>query len=271
MESVQKELKFTTNTVEISSGEFQPGEVIRVSDALIVFKENYPGNYIKSDKPINSITEAERYETVFNAWGGKVSKIILSYNISYFEMEDLKQQIFTAFYAGRYLDIFDANRSNGLEGERKGTVQFSTFMYSFIIKRVLGQITKNTRDHCRNAVSYDAPQYGNEETATDILFSKIADTGEISQEDSIIWNVEFEKAKASLRNKFRGKGIVVKKRDSGEMAKMERSYENLLILLESGYTKKEIASIFDYSEASVSLMVKELSSMPEIIRLLSVF
>jgi len=258
------------NTAEISSEEIIPKDIIPVSDAVVIFKEDFPGNYIKYEKNYDQLAEAQRYETVFKAWDGKISKIILSYGFSEFDIEDIKQRIFMEFYARRYLDIFDANRSNGLEGERKGKVQFSTFMYSFIIKRLLGQRTKNLKDHCKNAISYDSTIYDNEDTVADLIFSKVDDMGAKSQEDTILWNIEFEKTKAALHNKFRGKGVVVKKRDSGEMQKMERSYENLLILIEGGYTKKEIALIFDYSEASVALMIKELSAMPEVIHLLGV-
>lgn len=168
------------------------------------------------------------FEDLVSSWSSRVEMIAKKYAFRGEDLEDIKSMIFEQFYAGDYFKIYDPRKS-----------KFSTFMYNFITKRVLQQVSKRTRD----------PLYA----SVPLAIGPVQDPGEIV--------IDLVQAIAPrMEDKVESTEIIQEIRKAlGELP--QRGKRNLLALFDMmilDWPRSAIAEVLDVSEATVCLMIKDL-------------
>jgi len=170
------------------------------------------------------------YEGLVHDWTERIGMLARRYGFRGEEIEDVRGLIILQFFEGQYLNIYDPRMA-----------VFSTFMYNFIQKRLLQQLSKKKRDPVANYV----PLVGSasSEDSSGELFDEMLDIGARRVEDT----VESVQIIREIRERLadlpqRGKRNLVALFD--------------MVLLD--WPRSEIAKELSVSEATVCLMMKDL-------------
>lgn len=168
------------------------------------------------------------YEDLIASWSSRVEMIAKKYGFKGEDLEDIKSLIFMQFFAGNYFKIYDPRKA-----------KFSTFMYNFITKRVLQQVSKRTRD----------PLYA----SVPLAIGPLQDPGEV-----ILDLVQLVAPR--MEDKVESTEIIQEIRKAlGELP--QRGKRNLLALFDMmilDWPRSAMAEVLGVSEATVCLMIKDL-------------
>lgn len=169
------------------------------------------------------------YEQLINDWSGRIEMIARRFGFRGEDLEDIKSMIFMQFFQGDYFHIYDPRKS-----------KFSTFMYNFISRRVLQQVSKRTRDPI---ASYVPLTTGSSEEVTGEMIVELIEVHAPRMEDRVESTEIIQEIRRSL-------------------AKLpQRGKRNLLALFDMmilDWPRSSIAEELGVSEATVCLMIKDL-------------
>lgn len=168
------------------------------------------------------------FQDLVSSWSSRVEMIAKKYGFRGEDLEDIKSLIFEQFYTGKYFEIYDPRKA-----------KFSTFMYNFITKRVLQQVSKRTRDPLHGSVP--------------LAIGPVQDPGEI-----IIDLVQL--AAPRMEDKVESTEVIQEiRRALGALP--QRGKRNLLALFDMmilDWPRSAMAQMLGVSEATVCLMIKDL-------------
>lgn len=170
------------------------------------------------------------FEDLIADWSGRIEMISRRYGFRGEDLEDIKSLVFMQFYEGRYFDIYDPRKA-----------KFSTFMYNFITKRVLQQVSKRTRDpiHAYVPLSIGAiSEDGGGEILLDLVNIPTTRIEDKVESTEIIQEIRRALAKLPQRGK-----------------------RNLLALFDMmilDWPRSSMAEELGVSEATICLMIKDL-------------
>jgi len=202
-----------------------------------------------------------KYEDLHTYWDKTIELTLRRQGFwEYQALADMKGMIYVEFIAGGYLDIYNPQLS-----------KFSTFLHAFIVLRCRRERTKNARDIIRRALRIEESL---QDEPSDYNRRGVIDAG-VVEDPRGGWNMlaklDTMQDKEWLAEKV---GKVRKKLErippkkfsfKRDMDPTAVSMLNLFNWLLVGVRRKDIALRFGYSEASVSIMVRELRDIQEVL------
>lgn len=171
----------------------------------------------------------ESFDLLIYEWSTRVEMLARKYGFRGEDIEDAKSMIFSQFYEGKYLDIYDPR-----------IAVFSTFMYNFIKKRLMQLVSRKQRDPISNYIPLISTS---DDEGSGEMFADMYDDGTRSMEasyesSSIIQEIRIRLAEQPQRGK--------------------RNLVALFDMLILDWPRSEMAKELDVSEATVCLMIKDL-------------
>lgn len=178
---------------------------------------------------------AAKFEEFYKRYDYLVKQILRKQGVQ--DIEDAAQEVWTAFYAGGYMDHYDSSVGSA-----------SNYIWHFTTLRARGYRGKQHREPCVNALSLVSE-------SDEFVMGEIDETR--SEDLSTTDSVDFYMMVQSIREAI-AKLPLRGKRDLSRLF-------NLMML---GYDQKEISAIMQLSEGTISNCVTDLRRLREVRQLL---